>query len=290
MAESGSNGIHDGTVVYEIGDPNLKPEQSLEFDLTPGIRTKDINAEVSLFYNSINNFIYAQQLSSALGGDSLNNSTTGFPDAPVFRYTQTNAVMMGGEASIDIHPSGLRWFDLYAGYSYVDARLKNVPDSVNILPFIPPARLRAEITLTAPKICNALRNSYFRFGVNYSFEQDRVYQISSIYYGLNHIETVPAYTLLNAGIGTNVMSRGRKVCSIYANVDNIANISYIDYMSRFKYMVNPAPNGGTSNYVYNMGRNVSIKVLFPLDFGTHNGHAREQKHAAAEEKETREDD
>ncbi len=32
VAESGSNGIHDGTVVYEIGNPNLKPENSLEVD------------------------------------------------------------------------------------------------------------------------------------------------------------------------------------------------------------------------------------------------------------------
>ena len=53
VAETGSNGVHDGTVIYEIGDPNLKPEQSLEVDIAPGLRTKDITFEVDLFSNSI---------------------------------------------------------------------------------------------------------------------------------------------------------------------------------------------------------------------------------------------
>jgi len=288
VAESGSNGIHDGTVVYEIGDPNLKPEQSLEFDLTPGLQTKDVTIEVSAFYNNISNFIYARQLLDANGAPILDNSTIGFQNAPVFKYTQTDAVLIGGEVSLDIHPAGLRWFDWYTGYSVVDARLKNVPDSVNILPFIPPARLRSEITLSLPKLCNSFRNSYFRFGANYSFEQDRVYQISSTYYGLDHIETLPAYTVLYVGVGTNIYSRGHKTCSIYVNVDNIANTNYIDYMSRFKYVVNEV-NGSTSKYVYNMGRNISVKVLFPLDFSG-KGHGSKSSKTASKPDQTSEEE
>ena len=269
VAESGSNGIHDGTVAYEIGQPNLKSEQSTEIDITPGYHSKDVNIEASIFYNSISNFIYARQLSSALGGDSLNNSTPGFGNAPVFLYSQTDAVLVGGEASVDIHPSGVKWFDWYTGYSYVDAHLKSVPDSLNIIPFVPPARLRSEITLMLPAINHTMHNSYFRFGVNYSFEQDRVYQISSQYYGLEKLDNTPAYTLLYAGIGSDIVSHGKKICSIYVNVDNIANVSYIDYMSRFKFFTNTV-NGNMQNYVYNMGRNISFKVLAPLDFSKEN--------------------
>ena len=262
VAESGSNGIHDGTVLYEIGQPNLKPEQSLQFDFTPGFRSKDVTAEVSVFYNTINNFIYAKHLNSVFGGDSLNNSTPGFPDAPVFLYAQTNAVLTGGEASIDIHPSGLKWFDFYSGFSYVDARLKNVPDSANVLPFIPPARLRSEITISTPKICNVFQNAYFRLGVNHSFEQNRVYQV----FGDTKPEVLPAYTLLNIALGGNIMSDGKKVCALYVNIDNITNLNYVDYMSRYKYAANPMANGTTQKYVYNMGRNISVKMIFPLDF------------------------
>jgi iron complex outermembrane receptor protein len=267
VAETGSNGIHDGTVVYEIGQPNLKSEQSTEFDLTPGFRTKDVNVEASIFYNSISNFIYARQLSSAFGGDSVNNATPGFGNAPVFLYSQTNAVLLGGEASVDVHPSGIKWLDWYTGYSYVDARLKNVPDSLNVIPFVPPARLRSEITLSRNNLGRLFRKSYFRFGVDYNFEQDRVYQLSSVYNGngATKLDVTPAYTLLHAGVGSDIMSHGKKMCAIYINVDNIANLNYIDYMSRFKFFQN-AVNGNQQNYVYNMGRNVSIKLLIPLDF------------------------
>ena len=266
VAETGSNGIHDGTVLYEIGQSNLKPEQSLEFDITPGFKSKDFTAEVSIFYNQISNFIYSRQLFTASGADSVNNSTIGFPDAPVFLYSQTDAVLMGGEAGIDLHPSGLKWFDFYSGFSVVDAKLKNVPDSVNILPFVPPARLRAELTLSLPKIGKALGRSYFRFGLNYSFEQNRVFQISSIAYGLGDpLPVLPAYALLNLGLGTDVMHHGKKACSVYLNIDNLTDLTYIDYMNRYKFFINNV-NGGESRYVYNMGRNISIKMLFPLDF------------------------
>ena len=269
VAESGSNGIKDGTIVYEIGQPSLKPEQNLEFDFTPGIKTKSVTAEISIFYNSISNFIYQKQLksvaSATFGEDSLNNSNPGFPNAPVFLYTQTDATLTGGEVMLDVHPVGLRWFDWYTSYSVVDAKLKNVPDTANIIAFVPPARLRSEITISTPKVTRGIRNAYFRFGVFYSFEQSRPYQISSIYYELDHIDATPAYMLLNAGIGADIMNRGKKTCSVYLNVDNIANVGYYDYMSRYKYAVNSV-NGVEQKYVYNMGRNVSVRVVVPLDF------------------------
>ena len=61
------------------------------------------------------------------------------------------------------------------------------------------------------------------------------------------------------------MDHGRKTCTVYVNVDNLADVSYIDYMSRFKYYTNEV-NGKTQVGVNNMGRNVSIKVIVPLDF------------------------
>ena len=265
VTETGSNGIHDGTVLYEIGQPNLKPEQSLSFDFTPGFSSKDITAEVSIFYNSISNFIYSRQLKVADGTDSLNNITPGFENAPVFLYSQRDAVLMGGEASLDIHPSGVKWLDWYTGFSYVDAKLKGLNDSENVLPFIPPARLRSELTFAIPKVCRGLQQAYFRFGVNYSFEQTRVFQISSVAYGLGHLQNTPAYTLLNIGLGADIMSHDRKVCSVFINIDNLTDLNYVDYMSRYKFYVNSLSTG-TQNYVYNMGRNISVKVLFPLNF------------------------
>jgi len=268
VAETGSNGIHDGTVVYEIGQSNLQPESSLELDLTPGIKTKDFNAEISVYTNNISNFIYAKGLNSlsTAGGDSLNSSTPGFGNAPVFLYDQTNAVLTGAEVMLDVHPSTAKWFDWYTAFSTVSASLQNVPDSVKYIPFTPPARLKSEITINAPKLSKTFNNAYFRIGIFYSFEQSNVYKQAYEYNGSTGVvPTSPAYTLLNAGFGSDIMNHKRKVMSVYISLNNLTDVAYIDYMSRFKYYINSI-NGGSQVGVNNMGRNISFKILVPLDF------------------------
>ena len=272
VAESGSNGIHDGTVVYEIGQHDLAPESSLQIDITPGIRNKNFSAELSLFSNSISNYIFPKQLKTADGSADSLRSVPGFPDAPVFLYTQGNASFTGAEFALDIHPVGIKWFDWYTTYSTVDAHLTGVPDSEKYLPFTPPALLKSDISIKMPKIGKGITNAYIRLGVFYSFEQSNIYNASSIYAALSGPEydasrkATPAYTLLNAAIGGDIMRHGKKLCSVYLNANNITDEAYIDYMSRFKYYPANLGNGLSRVGVYNMGRNFSIKMLIPLDF------------------------
>ena len=269
VAETGSNGIHDGTVVYEIGDPKLKPESSLEFDFTPGFKSKDVTAEANFFINKISNFIFAKQLLSinpdSLSKDSVNNSNPAFPNASVFLYSQTSATITGGELLIDIHPSGLRWLDWYNSYSIANVQLNNVPDSIKYIPFTPPASMRSEITLSANKITSWLNNSYFRFGLVHAFEQSNIYKQANAYAGVpDQVPVTPAYTLINIGIGSDFVFHKRKAFSLYISGNNLANTSYIDYMSRFKYYANVV-NGVTQPGVSNMGRNISFRLIIPID-------------------------
>ena len=275
VAETGSNGIHDGTVVYEIGNPNLQPEQSLEFDVAPGIRTKNFTFEVDVFSNSISNYIFPKAVLDANGHLLFDSSTAGFGPAPVFKYTQTNAVLTGGEAMLDIHPASVSWFDFYAAYDMVNAKLQGVPDSVQYLPFVPPARLQAAVTFTAKKLCKSLHNAYVRFGFLHAFEQNQEYLQSAIYTGLNTSQTpaeynasrapTAAYTLLNAGIGSDIIGKdSRKICSLYISADNLANTAYMDYMSRFKYYPANYNSNPPRVGVYNMGKNISLKLLIPI--------------------------
>jgi len=271
VAESGSNGIHDGTVVYEIGDPSLKAESSMQFDLAVGINSKDVTFEIDLFSNNISNFIHPVHLYTSSGADSLNSSTPGFSGAPVFKYQQDDVSINGGEVVLDIHPSNLKWLDFYTAFSMVNSYLKNQPDSAKYLPFTPPSRLRSEITFNIKKVNNWFTNSYIRFGVMYSFEQKNVYQQSSVYQGLSSYELAAslapsaAYFLMNAGIGTDINLKKKKICALYFSVNNIADVAYMDYMSRFKYY---QANAGANNRVgvYNMGRNFSIKLIVPIKF------------------------
>ena len=58
--------------------------------------------------------------------------------------------------------------------------------------------------------------------------------------------------------------KGKTVCKIYLICNNLFNTAYMDYMSRFKYYPVNYTTGRVG--VFDMGRNVSIKLLIPLDF------------------------
>lgn len=276
VAECGANGVHDGTVVYEIGDHNLTPETSLEEDLTFGINSKDIDFVVTAFNNSIGDFIYSKGLNSVFGGDSINNTlnAVGLGAAPVYKYTQGKAALYGGEVSLNIHPSSLPWVELYSTLSMVYGNLVNVPDSVKYLPFVPPARITSDLKFNFNSSSH-IRNAYLKIGVQSYSEQKDVYQQYAIYSGLNTALTpyeyaaskaaTKGYTLFSAGLGGTIISKDREFCKIYLICNNLFNTGYIDYMSRFKY--NPVNYTTGRVGVFNMGRNFSIKVLVPLQFG-----------------------
>ena len=276
VAECAANGVHDGTVVYEIGDNTISPETSLAEDIAFGINSKDIHAEVDLFNNNINKFIYAQGLQSVFGGDSINNSlnAAGLGAAPVYKYTQGKARLYGGEIALTIHPSAVPWVELYTTLSLVYGSLSGAPDSAKYLPFVPPTRITADLKFPIKSLGKSIHNAYLKLGLLNCFQQKDVYQQYAIYNGLNTALTpyeyaastsaTKGYTLVNAGLGGDIVSKGHTICQIYLYCTNLFNTSYIDYMSRFKYYPVNYTSGRVG--VFNMGRNISFKLLIPIDF------------------------
>jgi len=275
VAECAANGVHDGTVVWEIGDPNLKAETSLEEDLTIGMNAKNFSFEVDVFNNSIGDFIWAKGLQSVYGGDSINNTLNlaGLGAAPVYKYTQSAAELYGGEVVLDIHPVAIPWIELNTSFSYVTGGLQNVPDSIKYLPFVPPARITADLKFKRKYIGQSITDAYVKVGMISCFEQSQVYLGEAAATGLNTAQTpfeyaasqsaTGGYTLFNAGIGGNLRSRGRTYAKIYITGNNLLNTVYMDYMSRFKYY--PVNNVTDRVGVFNMGRNISLKLIIPLD-------------------------
>jgi iron complex outermembrane recepter protein len=276
VAECAANGVHDGTVVYEIGDPTLRPETSLEEDVAFGINSKDISFELDLFNNSMNDFIYAKGLQSISGGDSINNSlnAAGLGAAPVYKYAQSKANLHGGEIVLNVHPSGLPWIELNSSVSMVFGGLTGAPDSVKSLPFVPPTRIVADLKFPVKQVGNSIKNGYLKLGILDCFQQDDIYRQYAIYNGLNTALTpaeyaastsaTAGYFLVNAGLGGDIVSKGHTTASIYITCNNLFNTAYMDYMSRFKYY--PVNNTTGRVGVFNMGRNISFKILIPLDF------------------------
>jgi iron complex outermembrane receptor protein len=250
IGELGANGLHDGTIRYEIGDPKLKAEKSLQFDAALGINTHHLTVELDVFSNTINDFIFSQKLSNASGNDSI---TQGYS---TFRFVSGNAQLMGGEIMIDIHPHPLDWLHVENAFSYVQAAQKNQPDSTRYLPFTPAPKIQSELKADIKTKSKWLNNAYVKIELENYLEQNHFYSA----YGTE--TKTPAYTLLDIGAGTDFKHKDHTVCSFYISINNLTDVAYQNHLSRLKYSDVNTVTGRTG--VYSMGRNVSFKLVVPL--------------------------
>lgn len=258
ISELASNGIHEGTIRYEVGNANLNPETSLQIDAGATINTDHITLDISGFHNSIQQYIFAEKLGSALGGDSLSGEATDL--ASTFKYVQGDARLTGGEISLDIHPHPLDWLHFENSFSLVRGLQAHQPDSTRNLPFIPAPRIRSELRVNFKKTGAALRNVYARLELDHNFGQNRFYSA----FGTE--TATPAYSLINAGFGSDISNGKRTLFTLYFTANNLFDTAYQNHLSRLKYA---AVNEATGRRgVFNIGRNFGIKVAIPITFNS----------------------
>lgn len=252
IGELGSNGVHEGTLRYEKGNSGLKPETSLQFDFTFGLHFKHLASELNLFTNSVSNFIFSHKQNDAQGNPVL------IDDLPVFIFTSGKARLNGGELTLDFHPHPLDWIHFENSFSYVQATLKNQPDSMRYLPLTPPFHWSSGIKTEFGKLFGHLDNLYLKFGIDWYGRQNH-------YFAAYGTETAtPAYLLLNLGAGTDVVSGTKTLFSLYLTANNLTDVAYQSHLSRLKYADTNHVSGKTG--IFNMGRNISVKLLIPIDF------------------------
>jgi len=252
IAELASNGVHEGTQRYEIGNPNLNPETSLQFDYAIGMNTTHVSAELNLFTNSVNHFIFSKKLST------LGEPEPMFDNLPAFQFTDGNARFYGGEFQIDIHPHPWDWLHLENSFSYVNGTLKNQPQESRDLPFIPAPVWVSDVKIEFDKVGRFLANAYFKIGIDKTWTQNH-------FYAAYDTETAtPGYILLNMGIGTDFVSGKKTRFSLYISANNLTDVAYQSHLSRLKYSGTNYATGRSG--IYNQGRNFSFKLLIPIDF------------------------
>lgn len=234
IAELGANGRHEGTFRYEKGNSNLKQETSLQFDLGLEYNAEKVTLGLNAYSNKIYNYIYP---------GNFNNETINFQEEdgsttvlPLYRYVQTNATLMGGEASVDFHLIKALHFENTFAYVKGTNNATKAP-----LPFIPAASLNNELRFE-PQI-KGLSDSYIKIGLTNVFKQDR----------FDSFETeTNGYTLIDAGIGTAVKVKKGKI-NLWVTGQNLTDKLYFNHLSRYK------PAG-----IYNPGRNLSFGISVPL--------------------------
>ncbi|WP_223583474.1 TonB-dependent receptor [Sphingobacterium sp. GVS05A] len=243
-AELGSNGVHEGTSRYEIGNENLKAERSFQADATLEFGHSIVTGSIGIYENYIHNFIYA----SAKKGDTKtivdedNNEQT----YDVYRYGQVNANLYGFEGSLNFHP--LNWIHLDNTFTYTHAQNRTFDRPLALIP----AGVLHNTLRLEPKI-NGLHAFYVSVGLDNYFKQNRIDET---------FETAAdSYSLINAGIGTT-LHLGKQQVKLYAAASNLTNKRYYDALSRLRpgRLSQEDPTYG----VYNMGRNVTFGIYLPL--------------------------
>ena len=259
ISELASDGVHEGSIRYEIGRRDLKAEYSLQGDIGLDFTSRYVSAQLALFANYIDNYIYTHRLPIVMEEGYL-----------TFAYTQDCARLLGFEAGIDVHP--IHSIHFGNTFSYVDAQLLHQPADETYLPFTPAPRWTSELKWelthhshitfghhSHPVIPAAfsLNNFYIAADVDHYFKQSHIYSA-------DETETVtPTYTLLGLSAGADVLMHGVKVAELYILADNLLDCAYQNHLSRLKYApLNPVTG---RQGVYGMGRNITFKVMFPME-------------------------
>lgn len=237
VSELGSNGEHEGTLRYEIGNQHLKSENSWQFDVGLDFVSKIVSARLSLFASLVGHYIFLEKTGATV------------EEMPVYQYQQGDARLLGGEATVVLHLIHHLHFE--NSFSYVNAQqLHQTPDS-RYLPFTPAPRWLSTLHYDIPLNSRVVRNLYVEAQVDCNLTQNNV----RIAYDTE--TKTPSYTLLNASAGVDFHVKGRRVLSLHLTAHNILNRAYQSHLSRLK-------EAG----IYDMGRNFGVKVLMPLAFST----------------------
>jgi iron complex outermembrane receptor protein len=226
LAELTSNGVHEGSNRYEIGNSALQNEQNFQTDLNLEYRNSHFELFLNGFYNHITNYIFI-----APNGNQINGND-------VYDYLQANANLYGGEAGIHFHPHPIDWLHITSSFESVTGKKQNGEN----LPLIPAMKWNSSIK-TEFKSTKWFQEGFAVLNLEHYLNQNNP--------GLFETNTTD-YTLLNLGFGGQIRL-GKMAFDVNINANNLLDKRYISHLSRLK-------NDG----IPNMGRTVVLGINFSI--------------------------
>ncbi|SDL31473.1 TonB-dependent receptor [Kriegella aquimaris] len=227
LAELTSNGSHEGTNRYEIGNSELNNEQNVQTDLSFEYKGKHIELFANGFYNTINDYIFIEPNGEFIDGNA------------VFLYQQQDANLYGYELGFHLHPHPLDWLHIESSLESVTGKLSNN----EYLPLIPANNLTNTLRVEFSDQSSSLQSYYAFVTLNSVFAQHKA----------NTFETESdGYNLLNFGLGGSLFV-GKQQIDLRISGNNILDKTYISHLSRLK-----------TDGIANIGRNVNLGISIPL--------------------------
>lgn len=227
MAELSSNGLHEGTFQYEIGNPNLRTEQNYNVDLTLNYTSTQVSLYASVFNNYFGNYIYLAPTSESFYG------------IPIYRYYQSPADLYGGEIMFTYNPIFLKKLQFSSNFATVTGVLNDTA----YLPYIPANKLHTEFSYSFRELMH-FKSTRLTLSNDCVFKQDHP--------ATNETAT-NSYFLFNAAIGSAILVHDHTIL-ISIGCNNILNHYYYDHLSRLKIF----------GY-HNIGRNFVLTLQLPFN-------------------------
>ena len=246
VADLYSNGLHQSAVAYEIGNPNLQPEQAYNGNMVLAYAGKRLSGEIGVYNNLINNYIY-------LKPDSVPiiRQRGAFP---AYSYTQVRASFRGLDATLNYKFSDQLTLTSKNSLLYAYNHTEN-----NYLVFVPPNRSDNKLQYDL-KPWGKLTDAYVSVSGLYVAKQNRAPAVTTrqengqIIFTGDFAPPPPAYFLLGAEAGFTLPISGHPM-SVVLSTTNLANVAYRDYLNRFRYFADEP------------GRNIMLKIKLPFAVG-----------------------
>jgi len=232
-------GKHEGTGTFEIGNPNLQPEISIDTEASLRWASPRVKAEVGLFRNYIHNYIFSTFVSQSLLPADFNDQTI-----PVVQAQQGNATVKGVDGAVSV--AATDWLTLNTVYNMVRGFNNNgdpmASPPTNYLPHVPADNVLAGADFHV-KSLGPVSHPYFGVEEKFTTAQART--------NSEEIPT-PSYALMGLHTGGELVVMGNRV-TLDVGVENLFNKNYIDYNSILKEF-----------NIGNPGRNVYAKLSIPF--------------------------
>ncbi|WP_423999634.1 TonB-dependent receptor [Maribacter sp. IgM3_T14_3] len=234
-----SDGLHHSAARIELGDLRIKSETSSKLSASLERNSNKWGYTVAPYLNSINDFI----LLEPTGVEFTIRGAF-----PVWSYRQTNAVLLGIDASVyNNWTSSIRTDHKFAWVRGNDT------ETDTPLINIPAANFTNNITYTNAKWNNLLVS----LESQYVFEQTNfppnieVFSPQQQQDVLLDINTPPdAYHLIALNTEASFTLQNKNDLTVGLSATNLLNTNYRDYLNRQRYFVD------------DMGRNISLRLIF----------------------------
>jgi len=234
-----SDGLHHSAARIELGDLRIKSETSSKLSASLERNTNTWGYTLSPFLNSIKDFILVEPTGVEF---TIRGAF------PVWSYRQTDAVLLGVDASLfNNWSSKIRTDHKFAWVRGTDT------ETDTPLINIPAANFTNSITYTYPKLNNFLVS----LESQYVFEQTRLPDNIEVFSPeqqenvILDINTPPdAYHLLSLNTEASFTLKNKNDLTVGLSASNLLNTNYRDYLNRQRYFVD------------DIGRNISLRLIF----------------------------